>query len=191
MWASTLCPFSSSTRNIALGRGSTTVPSTRIVSSLGLATVHHRGSGRAKGARKYHSWGDRQGYNAKGSEGKPGRNQLSGLRRPRRLHANTPTTARIPAANPAAPTTNITSRFVPSSDEAGAVGGAVGGVGAVRSVGAGPLRVSGVGALAPQGATSWRSGFAPAKSFPSTVTWQTRSRETAGTPSTRWRFPRI
>src|SRR5256885_5501055 len=34
MWASTLCPFSSSTRNIALGRGSTTVPSTSIASSL-------------------------------------------------------------------------------------------------------------------------------------------------------------
>ena len=37
MWASTLCPFSSSTRNIAFGNGSMTVPSTRIVSSLGLA----------------------------------------------------------------------------------------------------------------------------------------------------------
>src|SRR4030088_1664833 len=37
MCASTLCPFSSSTRNMALGNGSTTVPSTRIVSSLGLA----------------------------------------------------------------------------------------------------------------------------------------------------------
>src|SRR6266566_1933986 len=34
MWASTLCPFSSSTRNMALGRGSTTVPSTSIASSL-------------------------------------------------------------------------------------------------------------------------------------------------------------
>src|SRR3954447_19807152 len=53
MWARTLCPFSSSTRNIALGSGSTTVPSTRIVSSLGLATVHHRGSGRAKGTPRY------------------------------------------------------------------------------------------------------------------------------------------
>src|SRR5581483_3359388 len=42
MWASTLCPFSSSTRNMAFGSGSTTVPSTRIVSSLGLArTAHH------------------------------------------------------------------------------------------------------------------------------------------------------
>src|SRR5262245_161147 len=39
MCASTLCPFSSSTRNIALGNGSTTVPSTRIVSSLGLASA--------------------------------------------------------------------------------------------------------------------------------------------------------
>src|SRR2546423_10177686 len=37
MCASTLCPFSSSTRNMALGNGSTTVPSTRIVSSLGWA----------------------------------------------------------------------------------------------------------------------------------------------------------
>src|SRR5512132_2308046 len=34
MWASTLCPFSSSTRNMAFGRGSTTVPSTSIASSL-------------------------------------------------------------------------------------------------------------------------------------------------------------
>src|SRR5687768_8143989 len=32
MWVRTLCPFSSSTRNIALGRGSTTVPSTSIAS---------------------------------------------------------------------------------------------------------------------------------------------------------------
>src|SRR5688572_3285226 len=37
MWASTLWPFSSSTRNIAFGRGSTTVPSSTIASSLGLA----------------------------------------------------------------------------------------------------------------------------------------------------------
>src|SRR4029450_6342280 len=37
MCASTLWPFSSSTRNMAFGNGSTTVPSTRIVSSLGLA----------------------------------------------------------------------------------------------------------------------------------------------------------
>src|SRR5262245_5834352 len=33
-WASTLWPLSSSTRNIALGSGSTTVPSTSIASSL-------------------------------------------------------------------------------------------------------------------------------------------------------------
>src|SRR5688572_19523067 len=37
MWASTLWPFSSSTRNMAFGRGSTTVPSSTIASSLGLA----------------------------------------------------------------------------------------------------------------------------------------------------------
>src|SRR3954451_19186255 len=48
MCASTLWPFSRSTRNIALGNGSTTVPSTRIVSSLGFATVHHQGPGRAE-----------------------------------------------------------------------------------------------------------------------------------------------
>src|SRR4029450_342086 len=36
MWASTLWPFSNSTRNMALGRGSTTVPSSTIASSLGL-----------------------------------------------------------------------------------------------------------------------------------------------------------
>src|SRR6201988_5146153 len=35
MWAKTLCPFSSSTRNIAFGRGSTTVPSTSMTSSFG------------------------------------------------------------------------------------------------------------------------------------------------------------
>src|SRR6266849_4928355 len=35
-WASTLWPFSSSTRNIALGSGSTTVPSTSIASSFGM-----------------------------------------------------------------------------------------------------------------------------------------------------------
>src|SRR5919107_24264 len=38
MWASTLCPFSSSTRNMAFGRGSTTVPSTSMTSSFG--TLH-------------------------------------------------------------------------------------------------------------------------------------------------------
>src|SRR5947208_16991517 len=36
MWASTLCPFSSWTRNMAFGNGSTTVPSSTIASSLGL-----------------------------------------------------------------------------------------------------------------------------------------------------------
>ena len=36
LWASTLWPFSSSTRNIAFGSGSTTVPSSTIASSLGL-----------------------------------------------------------------------------------------------------------------------------------------------------------
>src|SRR6516164_8166150 len=53
MWARTLWPFSSSTRNMALGNGSTTVPSTRIVSSLGLArTVHHLMQiGRARSAQ--------------------------------------------------------------------------------------------------------------------------------------------
>ncbi len=35
LWASTLCPFSSSTRNIALGSGSTTVPSSTMASSFG------------------------------------------------------------------------------------------------------------------------------------------------------------
>src|SRR5690348_7096120 len=38
-WASTLCPFSSSTRNIALGSGSTTVPSTSIASSLAMGVL--------------------------------------------------------------------------------------------------------------------------------------------------------
>src|SRR5437588_2367890 len=36
MWANTLCPLSSSTRNIALGRGSETVPSTSIASFFGM-----------------------------------------------------------------------------------------------------------------------------------------------------------
>src|SRR4051812_14863009 len=45
MWARTLCPFSSSTRNMAFGNGSVTVPSTRIVSSLGLAIAHHLRAG--------------------------------------------------------------------------------------------------------------------------------------------------
>src|SRR5712672_1919825 len=41
MCASTLCPFSSSTRNMAFGNGSVTVPSTRIMSSLGLTRASH------------------------------------------------------------------------------------------------------------------------------------------------------
>src|SRR5262249_40214578 len=39
MWANTLCPFSSSTRNMALGRGSMTVPSSTIASSFGFGRV--------------------------------------------------------------------------------------------------------------------------------------------------------
>src|SRR5262245_3186450 len=39
MWANTLWPFSSSTRNMAFGRGSITVPSRTIASSLGLGSV--------------------------------------------------------------------------------------------------------------------------------------------------------
>src|SRR5262245_56591641 len=39
MCASTLCPFSSSTRNMALGNGSTTVPSTSMTSSLATLQV--------------------------------------------------------------------------------------------------------------------------------------------------------
>src|SRR4029079_17437734 len=41
MCASTLWPFSSSTRNMAFGSGSTTVPSTRMASSLGFARGIH------------------------------------------------------------------------------------------------------------------------------------------------------
>src|SRR2546423_8543648 len=59
MWASTLCPFSSSTRNMAFGSGSTTVPSTRIVSSLGLAREHHLRGWSAPEARK--TGGERTG----------------------------------------------------------------------------------------------------------------------------------
>ena len=53
-WASTLCPFSSSTRNIALGSGSTTVPSTSIASSLAMAwaLVALRRPGQHVGARR-------------------------------------------------------------------------------------------------------------------------------------------
>src|SRR5690349_14249931 len=42
MWASTLWPFSSSTRNMAFGNGSTTVPSRTIASSLGLGRADLR-----------------------------------------------------------------------------------------------------------------------------------------------------
>src|SRR5687768_637777 len=55
MWASTLWPFSSSTRNMAFGNGSTTVPSTRIVSSFGFAmvpTTSGGGSDATRGARR-------------------------------------------------------------------------------------------------------------------------------------------
>src|SRR5262245_16475089 len=38
-WASTLCPLSNSTRNIAFGSGSTTVPSTSIASSLAIVDI--------------------------------------------------------------------------------------------------------------------------------------------------------
>src|SRR3990172_7433238 len=39
MWANTLCPFSSSTRNMALGSGSVTVPSTSMASFFGKLRV--------------------------------------------------------------------------------------------------------------------------------------------------------
>src|SRR4051795_3690320 len=39
MWANTLWPFSSSTRNMAFGSGSMTVPSRTIASSLGFGSV--------------------------------------------------------------------------------------------------------------------------------------------------------
>src|SRR2546421_2674567 len=42
MWASTLWPFSSSTRNMAFGSGSITVPSRTIASSLGLGSADLR-----------------------------------------------------------------------------------------------------------------------------------------------------
>src|SRR4249919_4100141 len=71
MCASTLWPFSSSTRNIAFGNGSTTVPSTRIVSSLGLATGHHRGL-RARARHAEVLRGDPGGYIRSGPEGNPG-----------------------------------------------------------------------------------------------------------------------
>src|SRR6476659_7650541 len=72
MWASTLWPFSSSTRNIALGNGSTTVPSTRIVSSLGLATGHHRGL-RARARHAEVLRGDPGGYLWSAPKGNPAR----------------------------------------------------------------------------------------------------------------------
>src|SRR5439155_2815019 len=42
MWASTLCPLSSSTRNIAFGSGSETVPSTSIASFFGIPSFDSR-----------------------------------------------------------------------------------------------------------------------------------------------------
>src|SRR5207302_8475766 len=60
MCASTLWPFSSSTRNMAFGSGSTTVPSTRMASSLGFARGNHlrfsnreRPAGRSSQTAKY------------------------------------------------------------------------------------------------------------------------------------------
>src|SRR5215207_1234548 len=42
MWASTRCPLDSSTRNIALGRGSTTRPSTSMAPSfLGMSSANY------------------------------------------------------------------------------------------------------------------------------------------------------
>src|SRR5687767_5479067 len=58
MWASTLWPFSSSTRNMALGSGSTTVPSRTIASSLGFGRVDLRDvRGRAQAARQARATG--------------------------------------------------------------------------------------------------------------------------------------
>src|SRR6266508_512289 len=45
MWVRTRCPFSSSTRNMALGNGSTTVPSTSIASFLATRRVQLLASG--------------------------------------------------------------------------------------------------------------------------------------------------
>src|SRR4051812_17834240 len=56
MCASTLWPFSSWTRNMALGNGSTTVPSSTIASSLGFGIVEPprpRWKGRATGTRPF------------------------------------------------------------------------------------------------------------------------------------------
>src|SRR5438552_8992040 len=48
MWASTLWPFSSSTRNMAFGNGSITVPSRTIASSLGLGSADLRNAGQSR-----------------------------------------------------------------------------------------------------------------------------------------------
>src|ERR1043166_9660817 len=52
MWARTLCPFSSSTRNIALGSGSITVPSTSIASFFGKLRDLVRANRPARRARR-------------------------------------------------------------------------------------------------------------------------------------------
>src|SRR6266508_2977211 len=44
IWASTLCPFSNFTRNIALGSVSSTVPMTSIASSFGIGSSAECGS---------------------------------------------------------------------------------------------------------------------------------------------------
>src|SRR6185436_3352827 len=51
MWAKTLCPFSNSTRNMALGNGSMTVPSTSIASFFGTLQVFLSALGRRPGPR--------------------------------------------------------------------------------------------------------------------------------------------
>src|SRR5262245_7637477 len=55
MWASTLCPFSSSTRNMALGRGSTTVPSTSMTSSLATLQIASTSENPTRAQLK-HAW---------------------------------------------------------------------------------------------------------------------------------------
>src|SRR6266545_3680863 len=80
-WASTLWPFSSSTRNIAFGSGSTTVPSTSIASSF-VMLWRLRQSGQDLGA----VLGDRDGVLEVGGEAAVG-----GDRRPVVLeHAHLP-----------------------------------------------------------------------------------------------------
>src|SRR6478672_10186004 len=80
MWVRTLCPLSSSTRNMALGSGSTTVPSTRIASSLGFAseltTSWMRGSGQTSRATAVETHHER----AKGARGRPVRLHQGELR---------------------------------------------------------------------------------------------------------------